>query len=375
MKSAALACLLCLGAGLAAGVWIERHRASTEARVVPAGHGASSNSTGDALEPEGPARDMNAELQAAKDQVRTLNSQVAELKGAQSAPLDPASIEAKVRDLRAKIPELVEKKDGAGLLAIMKDLAALGPEGYRDAMDVAEMFRKEFGNGNEAFGIDKERFNKAWSGTMVPLMTWALANPADASPWFRAKAVHMLYWVSDVDAAPIFVNAMANEKDPAVAQALAGYLARLAKPEMIPDLEAAIKQNEKRAQTFQPMVQALVDLHTPESGAALRDLQLSAPPALAASLELALIEHSPPAPGIMITGMQPKSQAAKVGLQKGDILMSYDGTEIKSMDQLKKAVQAKPDKELVPVMVNRGGTLVPVQITGDWIGIDGKFVK
>ena len=38
-------------------------------------------------------------------------------------------------------------------------------------------------------------------------------------------------------------------------------------------------------------------------------------------------------------------------------------------------VQAKPDKELVPVMINRGGTLVPVQLTGDWIGIDGKFVK
>ncbi|MEK7469740.1 MAG: PDZ domain-containing protein [Planctomycetota bacterium] len=373
MKSAALVCLLCLGAGLAAGVWLERHRAGTATGASSAGR-ASANGE-DVLEPEGPPRDVEAELQTAKDQVRALNSQVASLKGGQSAPLDPASVEARVRDLRAKIPELVEKKDGAGLIAIMKELAALGPEGYRDAMDVAEIFRKEFGNGNEAFGIDKVQFNKAWSGTMVPLMTWALANAADASPWFRAKSVHMLYWVSDVDAAPIFLEAMAKEKDPGLAQALAGYLARMAKPEMVGDLEAAIRGNEKRPQTFQPMLQALVDLHTPESGSALRNLQLDASPALAAALEIAIIEHAPPAPGIMITSTQPKSQAQKVGLQKGDILMSYDGVEMKTLDQLRKAVQAKPDKELVPVMVNRGGTLVPVQITGDWIGIDGKPVK
>jgi len=373
MKSVAFASLLCLGAGLAAGVWFERHRAATAAGPASARSGDATAE--DVLEPLGPPRDLGAELQTAKDQVRALNSQVASLKGAQSAPPDPASIEAMVRDLRAKIPELVEKKDGLGLLSLMKELAALGPEGYRDAMDIAEIFRKEFGNGNEAFGLDKVQFNKAWSGTMVPLMTWALANSADASPWFRAKSVHMLYWVSDVDAAPIFLDAMAKEKDPGVAQALAGYLARLAKPEMVGDLQEAIHQNEKRAQTFQPMVQALVDLHTPESAAALRDLQLSAPPALAAALELAIVEHSPPAPGIMITTTQPKSQAQKVGLQKGDILMSYDGVDMKSLDQLRKAVQAKPDKEIVPVMVNRGGTLVPVQITGDWIGIDGKYVK
>lgn len=374
MKSAALACLLCLGAGLAAGVWLERRRA---AAALPSAGAASNRAAGglDAIEPEGPPRDLDAELKSAKDQVRALNSEVASLKGAQAAPLDPASVAARVADLRAKIPELVEKKDGAALLALMKDLAALGPEGYRDAMDIAEIFRKEFGNGNEAFGLDKVQFNKAWSGTMVPLMTWALANAGDASAWFRAKSVHMLYWVSDVDAAPIFLDAIAKEKDAAVAQALAGYLAHLAKPEMVDDLQAAIRLHEGREKTYQPMVQALVDLHTPESGAALRDLQYGAPPALAAALQLAVIEHSPPAPGIMITGTQQKSQAQKVGLQKGDIIVSYDGTEVKSLDQLRKAVQAKPDKELVPVMINRGGTLVPVQLTGDWIGIDGKFVK
>lgn len=371
MKAAALACLAGLGAGLAAGIWFERHRASSDG----AAHAAGAVPAEDPLEPIGPPRDPEAELAAAKDAIRSLSSEVAVLKGAQSAPPDPASVAAKVADLRARIPELVEKKDGLGLLALMKVLAGLGPEGYRDAMDIAEIFRKEFGNGNEAFGLDKVQFNKAWSGTMVPLMTWALANAADASPWFRAKSVHMLYWVSDVDAAPIFVEAMAKEQDPNVAQALAGYLARLAKPEMVGDLEAAIRQNEKRAQTFQPMVQALVDLHTPESLAALRNLQASAPGPLAAALELAVIEHSPPSPGIMITGTQPKSQAQKVGLQKGDIIVSYDGVDVKSLDQLRKAVQAKPDNQLVPVMINRGGTLVPVQINGSWIGIDGKFVK
>ncbi len=374
MKSAAFACLLCLGAGLAAGVWLERRRASTAGHASASQRGASAPGE-DAIEPDGAPRDFDAELKTAKDQVRALNSEVASLKGSQAVPPDPATVAAKVADLRAKIPELVEKKDGVGLLALMKELAALGPEGYRDAMDIAEIFRKEFGNGNEAFGLDKVQFNKAWSGTMVPLMTWGLANPGDASAWFRAKSVHMLYWVSDIDAAPIFLEAIANEKDPAVAQALAGYLARLAKPEIVGELASAIKQHEGRAQTYQPMVQALVDLHTPESGAALRDLQSGAPPALAAALQLALVEHSPASPGIMITGTQPKSQAQKVGLQKGDIIVSYDGMDVKSLDQLKKAVQAKPDKELVPVMINRGGTLVPVQLTGDWIGIDGKFVK
>ncbi|MBI2921323.1 MAG: PDZ domain-containing protein [Planctomycetes bacterium] len=123
------------------------------------------------------------------------------------------------------------------------------------------------------------------------------------------------------------------------------------------------------------LVDALVSLHSPESGAALRHLAGDSNPALRAAAELAIIEHSPPAAGVMITTTRPKSQAENVGLQKGDIIVSYDGKPVESLDKLRKSVQAKPDNQLVTVMVNRNGALVPVQITGNWIGIDGKFVK
>jgi HPt (histidine-containing phosphotransfer) domain-containing protein len=369
------AILVALAVGAAVGVLVERRRrgsAEDAPASAPPDGAADEGSDGDGEGAGGAA--LEEELARAKERIRSLKAELAALKAANAPEEDPESAKSRARALRAKIPELVEKQDGAGLLALMKELGALGEPGFKGAMEIAEILRKAFGNGDEAFGIARVQFNKAF-GALTPLMTWALANPGEASGWFRGHAVHMLFWLSDVDAAPIFLDALAKEQNPGIAQAMAGYLERLAKPGMATDLEEAARAHSDRPQTFQPLLQALVDMHSPESAASLRALAGEANPQLRAAAELALVEHSPPAAGIMITTTRPKSQAETVGLQKGDILVSYDGKEIKSLDELRKSVQQKPDKELVTVMVNRNGSLVPVQITGNWIGIDGKYVK
>ncbi len=371
MKSILAVAVAALALGFGLGMGLERTRQGRE-EARAADPDAASREPMDA--DAGADAPDAGELDAALGTIRDLEARLAALQAANPAG-PPSAGREQAAGLRSRIPELLEKGDGAGLLALMKDLAALGPEGYEGAMEIAEIFRKAFGNGEEALGIQKVAFNKAFGGPMVPLMQWALDHPGNASPWFRARSVHMMYWVSDVDAGPIFIAALGREKDPAVAAAMAGYLQRLAKPEMAGTLAGAARTHAGDARTLTGVLGALVELKSPQSEAALRSLASSSNPKLRDAAALALIEHSPPAAGVMVTTTVPKLQAERVGIEKGDIIVSYDGKDVASMDQLRKLVTSRPQDTLVTVMVNRGGTVIPVQVKGGRIGIDGRYVR
>jgi hypothetical protein len=373
MTRAFLLAAFTFAAGLTAGFLVARERTRAEAAAPEAPRGGPVPETASGTADSG-STDVELDLKNAREKIRELKAELAELKGGEESADEPGA-KRRAKDLRAMIPGLVEKEDGAGLLALMKELAGLGEAGWKGAMEIADIFRKEFGQGEEAFGLSKVQYNKAFTGAMTPLMTWALDHPEQAPGWFRAHSVHMLYWVADADSASIFLGVMGKEQDPNILAAMAGYMDRLAKPEMAGDIASLALLNADRPKTFGALLTSLVNLHSPESEAAIRRLAGDSNPAVRAAAELALVEHSPPAAGVMITTTRPKSQAESAGLLKGDIIVSYDGKDVKSLDQLRKEVQSKPDHQLVTVMVNRNGSLVPVQITGNWIGIDGRFVK
>lgn len=67
--------------------------------------------------------------------------------------------------------------------------------------------------------------------------------------------------------------------------------------------------------------------------------------------------------GIYIAQVVANSPAAKAGLQKGDVIVKVDGSEVKTMDKLNEVKNAKKVGDSMTITVNRGGKEVDVKIT------------
>jgi serine protease Do len=69
------------------------------------------------------------------------------------------------------------------------------------------------------------------------------------------------------------------------------------------------------------------------------------------------VEDNPDGNGAIVESIEPESNAAKAGLQKGDIVVKADDTEIKTVDDLKEALVAVREKNSVALSVLRSGKL------------------
>jgi Subtilase family/PDZ domain len=58
---------------------------------------------------------------------------------------------------------------------------------------------------------------------------------------------------------------------------------------------------------------------------------------------------------VRVARLQPKGQAAKLGLQPGDIIVSYNGEKITSQESMQRAVKGAEKREKIPVVIEREG--------------------
>ncbi|RKZ90810.1 MAG: hypothetical protein DRR19_08995 [Candidatus Parabeggiatoa sp. nov. 1] len=79
------------------------------------------------------------------------------------------------------------------------------------------------------------------------------------------------------------------------------------------------------------------------------------------------------AQGVLILGVVPNSQAAKKGLQRGDIVIAYNGQQMKSTEQLS-TIQANAAKQQVELQFIRTEIVQTVILQGGRIGIDLKNI-
>ncbi|KAF0246236.1 MAG: hypothetical protein FD180_867 [Planctomycetota bacterium] len=169
--------------------------ASFATRATSPGSGAASSSgslPANALAPGPPARRDASSDPAAGDSLEPLRRQAKALRKL-TGTLTAEERRARIEELRLRMPKLIEAGDGLGLVHLMRDLAALGPEAYAAALQVAHLFLEPADGVTHVFGVSVKWFREhAFSGLAGPMAAWAIEMPDLAPPWFRHFAADRL---------------------------------------------------------------------------------------------------------------------------------------------------------------------------------------
>jgi hypothetical protein len=385
MKIALPVALVAFVVGCLAGMFVERHRAAGATVAAapgtsqgPAPSGASEADTR-ADEAEKKYAAAAADLAKAKEKIAKLEAKSGKTPPKETEPkvaLTPEQAKARLEELRAQIPDLVAKKDGKALIKLMHDLAALGEVGYMAAIEVSGILAQDVEGGKNELGLSRNEFYMAFSGPMIPVQVWAFQKGDEIPAGFRAGAAWALPWHPEVEPGKLFLDALKTEKNADVLAAIAQNLDNVAKAGMEGDLAALVPQYADNSKMLGSLVDSLVKIGSPEALASVEELSRSTNDAIRAEAEIGMLAIRPPEQGILITLTVPNSQADNVGIKRGDIITSYNGTKVTDFDALREEMQKAAPGSVVTVTVNRKGEVIPLQIkAGAKIGIDGKDVK
>ncbi|KAF0242475.1 MAG: hypothetical protein FD180_3890 [Planctomycetota bacterium] len=374
MKVAGPIALVAFVAGTLVGIAVDRRRARTADVGVVSG-------------PEAPAGKLEAaaggdeEVQRLREEAKTLREQLAAALTSAGKPLLPAEeAKKKAEELRKKVPALLEAKDGKGLISLMRELASLGEPGYDGALEIAELLKNDvmgpkgdWEDAEEKLGIDGGDFWKIWTGRMVPMLAWSLAHPERASSWFRANALETLSWDGEVDASRLFAETLTGEKDPEVAAGLAEYLDTVT-PDLSPLLVESARVHRDNARALPNLLIALGKLGTPESVAAIEELRGHADANVRRAAEIEMKAIRPPVAGAYINQFWSMDPEVPPALQRGDIVVSWNGAPVQSWDDFTKNAARAAWDGTTSLVVHRGNELVTVDLRGKLRNYDGKYV-
>ncbi len=75
--------------------------------------------------------------------------------------------------------------------------------------------------------------------------------------------------------------------------------------------------------------------------------------------------------GVLVTGVDADSPAAKAGLREGDVIVDFDGERARSVSQLQRLITETPSGRKVPMTVSRNGQRTPLTIEPERGSRDG----
>lgn len=281
----------------------------------------------------------------------------------------------RIRELETTVDGWFARHEGDKALAALKELAALAPEGRDAAMSLAVRINEDV-NGDGRLGLSMMVFYTSLGDPAVrDLMTWSLENPS--TPEFRAMSAYSLPWtLPPEETISRFSKTLDTERNLDVQRALVWNLARMKNAKADAALLEMLKDPEHAAGVRAFVAMEIADGKNPAIEETLRDLSISEPDTeVRAAAETALRILKPPATGFLVTGTVPGSQAAVAGLAAGDILVSYGGRAIESLDQLRAAADQAGGSEAVDVVVVRGHERVTLRLRPGKMGVYGREVK
>jgi hypothetical protein len=341
------------GASLLAGVllgWSQAPRIRAH-EPLPEPAGAST-------EHPSPRGAAPADLEGLRREVAALEQEL-EQKNSQSVAESD-----RLKGLLARIPGLKAAADTNGLLALMQELAALGEPGYPGAVEIGEILAADESSLLEI--SDDLEMRKILTPAMLELAAWILRHPKGISGPLAELAFDALDECGECDLVGPLLDYISTSEAQDLGIAAWLRLEDLAVPSMAPKIAASIQAQAKNAELTWRLSGLLARLGTPGSLRELEALAASQDPNVSASARDALaVLHPPPGrEAVTATGKRWDSKRP-LGVQWGDVVVSYEGTTLTSLDQLASLYAASPQKVVQVLTVERRGRLRKVKLTFD----------
>jgi hypothetical protein len=254
--------------------------------------------------------------------VEALRRQVAALRRRTGA-LTAEERRARIEELRLRVPELLNARDGPGLVALMRELTRLGPEAYPAALEIASLFIDAPAGTKDVCGISVAWFRRfAFAGPASAMLRWAIELPDLAPPGFRRFAAERLalergWWPGRKD---WLLARLRVEDDDALARVLAERIG-----DMASDEDAAIlSEIARRADgpgARAGAAGAIARLDVLVSRAELQSLTIGTDWEVVKEAQLWLERTARPSGGTRLVDVAPGSRAEMLGLKPGDVLL------------------------------------------------------
>ena len=290
-------------------------------------------------------------------------------------PLPPEDAARRLLTIGADVDAALEKKDARGALALMGELSRLGRPGWPLIAKLA-LARYEGEDDDDTNGTQQVRgqfLAFVGRGGLRDMGLETLLDTTSPPELRRLVAEAGDGLTATPDEAARLVTLLKTETNPEVIGGMVGVL--VASHAVDPTNAVSLVQAQPNAGTRRTLVEYLANSDAPGMSDALTQIAQSDPDAaVQKTARLAAMQMNPTVQGYLVTDIVPSSQAAAAGIQPGDVIVSYNGAEVKSERQLAR-LKTGVTGDTVQIGVWRDGTLVQMPIKAGQIGVNGNAVK
>ncbi len=281
--------------------------------------------------------------------------------------------QAKLAELEKVLEKAEKANDGAAIMKALQELVALGEVAYPRCVEVLGLIFADM-MGEKKLKLATTEVYMSLSGRKWDLYNmWALDTPSiDADA--RQGAVAGLTWSRDPKTTEFLASKLETEKDRGVAKAIMDSLAW-----KDPNAKDAIKKVlETRRDNKQIRLDAVNSLWTMGDEGAMEALtsaaQADPDPDVREAARIASRGIDPPVAGYMVNYIDSGPGGGST-LQRGDIVLAYNGKAISSTDTLGKESRGTEGMAEVPIQIYRNGEVVNATVKGGSIDVWGRYVK
>lgn len=288
---------------------------------------------------------------------------------ADPATFSPEEKMARAAELGAKVEAIEKAGNERELMAAVHGLAALGIEGYPRALEALEFLDNLHPPG------ERDRLLDACDGAVLRMAMWAIGDPEHAPEDSRELCAAILarHFDDHLDVAALILRALASEKDAEIRLILAATLPLalpVARTPLMATASFDVRENEEAALALARGI-AAASWPQADRETTLTWLEASPDPATAEAASLAKIALHPPVAGVLIDRA---GSTISGGLQKGDIVISIDGSPMADVEEVHRALSGAGN---VRARVRRGEQEFDLGIAAGTGGgsLDGFFVQ
>lgn len=287
----------------------------------------------------------------------------------------PVEVLRRIDEIKEEIAEAFESGDGKRALSLLRELGNLGPQAYDLAIALARRIDKDV-EGDNTLNLSRIALQKIiGSPDFVPLLQHAVTSPG-VDRAFRQAAAGALVWKNAPETTALFLKQLAVEKDDRLFRQMADAVAELREPASVTGLIELFARRPERPAFRLALIGAIEELNDPMVDQKLQALStIDTDAKVRTAARVAYVGRNAPEAGYLVSGVADKTQASKIGLQPGDIIVRYNDQPLGSDKDLGRLVRGVPGNQTVSLLVLRNGQYQTFGIKGGKIGVDGRGVK